>query len=70
MGVLQIVDGVFVALLLGEVDVEDEFGIGLAGNEEEPGSVKLFYKKLRADFNAERLLILTGSPSFTTESIL
>ena len=39
MGVLQIVDGVFVALLLGEVDVEDEFGIGLAGNEEEAGGV-------------------------------
>lgn len=34
MGVLQIVDGIFVTVFLGKINVENEFSISLAGNEE------------------------------------
>lgn len=39
MGVLQIVDGIFVTVFLGKINVENEFSISLAGNEEKASSI-------------------------------
>jgi len=86
MGVLHVVDRVFIALCQSDIDVEHEFGVGLARDQEETHgiatacqiayftfdyfAIRPFDQITQCDVGTARLEIFTSSPFFMTVTIL